>query len=84
MSMFESVKAQLALHLWSLPKGVIKQFGTVYMRRPTPNDLIRLLQIGEERGLQGIIENIDCMFCKWKTAQKRGKPNIKEMRVLQP
>uniref|UniRef100_A0A0D3EDK9 Uncharacterized protein n=1 Tax=Brassica oleracea var. oleracea TaxID=109376 RepID=A0A0D3EDK9_BRAOL len=56
-----------------------------YLRRPTPADLQRLLDIGEHRGFPGMIGSIDCMHWGWKncsTAWKgqysrgSGKPTI--------
>jgi len=57
--------------------------GEEYLRRPTRQDLKRLLRIGE--GFSGIIGSIDCMHWEWQscpTAWKRqytrwsGKPTI--------
>ncbi|XP_010418557.1 PREDICTED: putative nuclease HARBI1 [Camelina sativa] len=65
--------------------GVINLFGEEYLRRPTAEDLQRLLNIGEYRGFPGMIGSIDCMHWKWKncpTAWKgqysrgSGKPTI--------
>lgn len=42
-------------------RGVIDVFGEEYLRRPTCEDLERLLQIGESRGFPGMIGSIDCM-----------------------
>ncbi|XP_010468712.1 PREDICTED: uncharacterized protein LOC104748825 [Camelina sativa] len=66
-------------------EGVINLFGDEYLRRPTAEDLQRLLNIGEYRGFPGMIRNIDCMHWMWKncpTAWKgqytrgSGKPSI--------
>uniref|UniRef100_A0A0D3AUS6 Uncharacterized protein n=1 Tax=Brassica oleracea var. oleracea TaxID=109376 RepID=A0A0D3AUS6_BRAOL len=46
--------------------GVISLFGEDYLRRPTAEDLKRLLDIGEMRGFPGMIGNIDCMHREWK------------------
>uniref|UniRef100_A0A0D3C024 DDE Tnp4 domain-containing protein n=1 Tax=Brassica oleracea var. oleracea TaxID=109376 RepID=A0A0D3C024_BRAOL len=40
--------------------GIINLFGDEYLRRPTPDDLQRLLHIGELRGFPGMIGSIDC------------------------
>uniref|UniRef100_A0A0D3CNR0 GRF-type domain-containing protein n=1 Tax=Brassica oleracea var. oleracea TaxID=109376 RepID=A0A0D3CNR0_BRAOL len=40
--------------------GIIHLFGDQYLRRPTPEDLERLLLVGEQRGLPGMIGSIDC------------------------
>ena len=47
-------------------EGVINLFGYEYLRRPTPEDLQRLLDIGEIRGFPGMIGSIDCMHWEWK------------------
>ncbi|XP_048614443.1 uncharacterized protein LOC125587639 [Brassica napus] len=66
-------------------EGIINLFGDEYLRRPTPADLQRLLNIGEYRGFPGMIGSIDCMHWEWKncpTAWKgqysrgSGKPTI--------
>ena len=66
-------------------EGIIYLFGDEYLRRPTPADLQRLLDIGEYRGFPGMIGSIDCMHWEWKncpTAWKgqytrgSGKPTI--------
>ena len=66
-------------------QGIINLFGDEYLRRPTPEDLQRLLDIGEIRGFPGMIGSIDCMHWEWKncpTAWKgqytrgSGKPTI--------
>uniref|UniRef100_A0A0D3B562 DDE Tnp4 domain-containing protein n=1 Tax=Brassica oleracea var. oleracea TaxID=109376 RepID=A0A0D3B562_BRAOL len=46
--------------------GIISLFGEEYLRRPTPADLQRLLDIGEYRGFPGMIGSIDCMHWEWK------------------
>uniref|UniRef100_A0A0D3B8S3 Myb-like domain-containing protein n=1 Tax=Brassica oleracea var. oleracea TaxID=109376 RepID=A0A0D3B8S3_BRAOL len=47
-------------------EGIIYLFGDEYLRRPTPADLQRLLDIGEHRGFPGMIGSIDCMHWEWK------------------
>ena len=42
-------------------EAIINLFGDEYLRRPTPDDLQRLLHIGELRGFSGMIGNINCM-----------------------
>ena len=65
--------------------AVILLFGEEYLRRPNPEDLQRLLDIGEIRGFPGMIGSIDCMHWEWKncpTAWKgqytrgSGKPTL--------
>uniref|UniRef100_A0A0D3C0S7 DDE Tnp4 domain-containing protein n=1 Tax=Brassica oleracea var. oleracea TaxID=109376 RepID=A0A0D3C0S7_BRAOL len=41
-------------------EGIIYLFGDEYLRRPTPADLQRLLDIGEHHGFPGMIGSIDC------------------------
>uniref|UniRef100_A0A0D3CAE9 GRF-type domain-containing protein n=1 Tax=Brassica oleracea var. oleracea TaxID=109376 RepID=A0A0D3CAE9_BRAOL len=75
--------ARKCLH--NFAAGIITLFGDEYLRRSTPEDLERLLHIGEERGFPGMIGSIDCMHWEWKncpTAWKgmysrgTGKPTI--------
>uniref|UniRef100_A0A0D3CJP9 DDE Tnp4 domain-containing protein n=1 Tax=Brassica oleracea var. oleracea TaxID=109376 RepID=A0A0D3CJP9_BRAOL len=40
--------------------GIIYLFGDEYLRRPTPADIQRLLDVGEHRGFSGMIGSIDC------------------------
>ncbi|XP_010495600.1 PREDICTED: uncharacterized protein LOC104772716 [Camelina sativa] len=40
--------------------SVVNLFGDEYLRRPTPADLQRLLDVGEYRGFPGMIGSIDC------------------------
>ena len=47
-------------------EGIILLFGDEYLRRPTPEDLQRLLDIGEKRGFPGMVGSIDCMHQEWK------------------
>ncbi|XP_048603704.1 uncharacterized protein LOC125581769 [Brassica napus] len=46
--------------LSNFTEGVIQLFGDEYLRRPNPEDLQRLLDIGEIRGFPGMIGSIDC------------------------
>ncbi|XP_018510902.2 uncharacterized protein LOC103846225 [Brassica rapa] len=71
--------------LENFTNGIILLFGDEYLRRPTPEDLQRLLDVGEVRGFPGMIGSIDCMHWEWKncpTAWKgqytggSGKPTI--------
>ena len=47
-------------------EGVISNFGKEYLRRPTEEDMARLLHIGEQRGFPGMMGSIDCMHWEWK------------------
>ncbi|XP_010478058.1 PREDICTED: uncharacterized protein LOC104757053 [Camelina sativa] len=78
----ETTSHKCLLHI---VEGVINLFGDEYLRRPTAEDLQRLLNIGEHRGFPRMIGSIDCMHWEWKncpTAWKgqytrgSGKPSI--------
>uniref|UniRef100_A0A0D3BEL7 DDE Tnp4 domain-containing protein n=1 Tax=Brassica oleracea var. oleracea TaxID=109376 RepID=A0A0D3BEL7_BRAOL len=71
--------------LHNFTDGIIQLFENEYLRRPTPEDLQRLLDIGEARGFPVMVGSIDCMHWEWKncpTAWKgqytrgSGKPTI--------
>uniref|UniRef100_A0A0D2ZR47 Myb-like domain-containing protein n=1 Tax=Brassica oleracea var. oleracea TaxID=109376 RepID=A0A0D2ZR47_BRAOL len=47
-------------------EAIIDLFGDEYLRRPTPDDLQRLLYIGEIHGFPGMIGSINCMHWEWK------------------
>ena len=47
-------------------RGVIEVFGGEYMRRPTREDVERLLQVNESRGFPGMLGSIDCMHWRWE------------------
>ncbi|KAL0876045.1 hypothetical protein Bca101_025750 [Brassica carinata] len=73
------------LCLENFTNAIIQLFRDEYLRRPTPEDLQRLLDVGEARGFPGMIGSIDCMPWEWKncpTAWKgqftrgSGKPTI--------
>ena len=49
----------LCLHKFT--DGIIRLFGDEYLRRPTQEDLQRLLDIGKSRGFPGMVGSIDCM-----------------------
>ncbi|KAL0706934.1 hypothetical protein Bca4012_073360 [Brassica carinata] len=75
--------ARKCLHQFTA--GIIHFFGDEYLRRPTQEDLQRLLHVGEQRGFPGMVGSIDCMHWEWKncpTAWKgmysrgTGKPTI--------
>ncbi|XP_048613500.1 uncharacterized protein LOC106422421 [Brassica napus] len=58
------------LCLANFTDAIIQLFGDEYLRRPTPDDLQRLLDVGEVRGLPGMIGSIDCRKAK-KFAEKQ-------------
>jgi len=47
-------------------QGVIEVYGEEYLRRPTVQDVERLLEIGERRGFPSMIGSIDCMHWHWE------------------
>ncbi|XP_042056098.1 uncharacterized protein LOC121800637 [Salvia splendens] len=66
-------------------EGVISYFGAIYLRRPTEQDLARLLYVADQCGFSGMIGSIDCMHWEWKNCPnalagqytgRSGKPTI--------
>ena len=47
-------------------KAVVSIFGDQYLRSPNDNGVARLLAIGQNRGLTGMLGSIDCMHWRWK------------------
>ncbi|XP_066167417.1 uncharacterized protein [Oryza sativa Japonica Group] len=47
-------------------RGVIEVFGSEYLRRPTYEDVERILQVNESRGFPGMLGSIDCMHWRWE------------------
>lgn len=47
-------------------RGVIEIFGPQYLRKPTIEDIHRLLQMGEPRRFLGMLGSLDCMHWEWK------------------
>ncbi|XP_022552205.1 uncharacterized protein LOC106384662 [Brassica napus] len=73
------------LCLDNFTNGILQLFGAEYLRRPTPADLQRLLDVGEARGFPGMVGSIDCMHWEWKNCptawrgqftRGSGKPTI--------
>ncbi|XP_056845021.1 uncharacterized protein LOC108859955 [Raphanus sativus] len=73
------------LCLEKFTQGIIDLYGEKYLRKPTPEDLQRLLDIGEVCGFPGMIGSIDCMHWEWKNCphswkglytRGAGKPTI--------
>ncbi|XP_033141627.1 uncharacterized protein LOC103854675 [Brassica rapa] len=54
------------LCLANFTDAIIELFGNEYLRKPTAEDLQRLLDVGEVRGFPGMIGSIDCMHWEWK------------------
>jgi hypothetical protein len=42
-------------------RGIRDNFVAQYLRRPTEDDIRRLLQVGEARGFPGMLGSVDCM-----------------------
>ena len=64
-------------------QGVIAVFGGEYLRRPTVQDVERLMEICERRGFLGMLGSIDCMHwhrekCPyaWKGMYTRGDHDV--------
>jgi hypothetical protein len=47
-------------------EGIIVVFGKHYLRRPTKEDIERLLKVGESREFPGMLGSIDCMHWQWE------------------
>jgi hypothetical protein len=47
-------------------KGVNEIFGAKYLRRPTAQDLERLLEKSERDGFPGKVGSVDCMHWRWE------------------
>jgi hypothetical protein len=58
-------RAAMDSFIWFL-KAVVSIFAAEYLRSPNPEDITRLLAIGESRGFLVMLGNIDCMHWKWK------------------
>ena len=48
-------------------QGVRHIFGQQYLRRPTQEDIQRLLQFGEAHGFPGMLGSVDCMHWEWQS-----------------
>ncbi|XP_074314526.1 uncharacterized protein LOC141649744 [Silene latifolia] len=57
-------------------EGVISCFGNEYLRRPNPQDLGRLLHMGQARGFPGMLGIIDCMHWSGKIVPPHGRDNM--------
>uniref|UniRef100_A0A0D3DBE3 DDE Tnp4 domain-containing protein n=1 Tax=Brassica oleracea var. oleracea TaxID=109376 RepID=A0A0D3DBE3_BRAOL len=66
-------------------RAIVEIFSAQYLRSPTPDDVSRLLYIGEKRGFPGMFGSLDCMHWKWKNcptawagqyAGRSGSPTI--------
>ena len=59
--------------LHNFTEGIIQLFGDEYLRRPTPEDLQRLLDIGEKHGFSGMVGALIICIGSGKIAQPLGK-----------
>ncbi|XP_074314525.1 uncharacterized protein LOC141649743 [Silene latifolia] len=57
-------------------EGVISCFGNEYLRGPNPQDLGRLLHMGQARGFPGMLGIIDCMHWSGKIVPQHGRDNM--------
>ncbi|KAM5550857.1 hypothetical protein ABKV19_027286 [Rosa sericea] len=64
-------------------QAVISVFGAEYLRKPTSDDISRLLLIGESRGFPGMLGSIDCMHWKWKNCPVAWKGSHNDINVLE-
>uniref|UniRef100_A0A0D3CAL4 Mediator complex subunit 15 KIX domain-containing protein n=1 Tax=Brassica oleracea var. oleracea TaxID=109376 RepID=A0A0D3CAL4_BRAOL len=70
------------LCLENFAEAIIQLFGDEYLRRPTTEDLQRLLDVGEARGFPGMIGSIDCMHWEWKNCPTAWKGTLNDINVL--
>jgi hypothetical protein len=54
-------------------KALVLIFSVQYLRSPNPNDIARLLAVGESRGFPRMLGSIDCMHWKWKNCPNAWK-----------
>ena len=47
-------------------RAIASIFSEWYLKSPTPEDVSRLLNIGQQRGFLGMLGSLDCMHWKWK------------------
>jgi hypothetical protein len=68
--------------------AIVAMYKFKYLRKPNPEDLIRLLKIGSKRGFPGMLGSVDCMHWKWKNCpsawagQFQGKEKVCSMLQL--
>jgi len=59
----ESTTMECLIHFVT---GVRSLFGAQYLRKPTSEDIQRLLQVAEQRGFPGMLGSLDCMHWEWQ------------------
>ncbi|XP_062005687.1 uncharacterized protein LOC133722838 [Rosa rugosa] len=83
---FLDVAESTALEILShFTRAIWNVYHDHYLRRPTPADLQRLLNVAEKRGFPGMVGSLDCMHWQWKNCPSswqghftgyKGKPTI--------
>ncbi|XP_024164513.1 uncharacterized protein LOC112171583 [Rosa chinensis] len=83
---FLDVAKSTALEILShFTRAIWNVYHDHYLRRPTPADLQRLLNVADKRGFPGMVGSFDCMHWKWKNCPTswqghftgyKGKPTI--------
>uniref|UniRef100_A0A0D3CZC0 Nuclease HARBI1 n=1 Tax=Brassica oleracea var. oleracea TaxID=109376 RepID=A0A0D3CZC0_BRAOL len=69
------------LCLANFTDAIIQLFGDEYLRKPTAEDLQRLLDVGEVRGFPGMIGSIDCMHWEWKNCPTAWKGTLNDINI---
>ncbi|XP_062176021.1 uncharacterized protein LOC133881074 [Alnus glutinosa] len=64
-------------------KAVVSIFSAEYLRSPNPEDIARLLAIGESRGFPGMLGSINCMHWKWKNCPNAWRGSHNDINVLE-
>ncbi|OEL38526.1 hypothetical protein BAE44_0000455 [Dichanthelium oligosanthes] len=65
-SYLRMAKSTIIESLQHFVRAVVHVFGPCYLRRPTSEDIARLLEIAEEREFPNMIGSIDCMHWTWE------------------
>ncbi|PRQ51872.1 putative harbinger transposase-derived protein [Rosa chinensis] len=83
---FLDVAESTALEILShFTRAISNVYHDQYLRRPTPTDLQRLLDVADKRGFPGMVGSLDCMHWQWKNCPTswqghftgyKGKPTI--------
>lgn len=51
-------------------RAIVEMYDAEYLRRPTQDDVNRLLAVNGARGFPGMLGSIDCMHWEWKNCPK--------------
>ena len=66
-------------------RAIVEIFAEQYLKKPTANDVAKLLYVGKQHGFLGMLGSLDCMHWKWKNcptawagqyAGRSGSPTI--------